>query len=87
MMKIKKDFELRNIGGENTLVPVGDTANSFKGIIKINDIGSFIWNNLENVNTEEEIVSMIVSGYGLEAIEARKDVSDFLTYLKNVQII
>lgn len=87
MMKIKKDFELRNIGGENTLVPVGDTANSFKGIIKINDIGSFIWNNLENVNTEEEIVSMIVSGYGLEAIEARKDVNDFLTYLKNVQII
>lgn len=86
-MKIKKDFELRNIGGENTLVPVGDTANSFKGIIKINDIGSFIWNNLENVNTEEEIVSMIVSGYGLEAIEARKDVNDFLTYLKNVQII
>lgn len=86
-MKIKKDFELRNIGGENTLVPVGDTANSFKGIIKINDIGRFIWNNLENVNTEEEIVSMIVSGYGLEAIEARKDVNDFLTYLKNVQII
>ena len=45
-MKIKKEFMLRNICGEEALVPVGETAKSFKGIIKVNDIGSFIWNNL-----------------------------------------
>lgn len=86
-MKIKKEFTLRNIGGESTLVPVGDTAESFKGLIKINDVGSYIWNNLEKVNTEEEIVSILVENCGLELNEAQKDVKDFLEYLKNVDIL
>lgn len=86
-MKIKKEFKLRNIGGESTLVPVGDTAESFKGLIKINDVGSYIWNNLEKVNTEEEIVSILVENCGLELNEAQKDVKDFLEYLKNVDIL
>ena len=86
-MKIKKEFMLRNICGEEALVPVGETAKSFKGIIKVNNIGSFIWNNLENSKNECEIVSEVVENYGLDAIEAKKDVRDFIEYLKNVDII
>lgn len=86
-MKIKKEFMLRNICGEEALVPVGETAKSFKGIIKVNDIGSFIWNNLANSKNEHEIVSEVVENYGLDAIEAKKDVRDFIEYLKNVDII
>ena len=62
-MKIKKEFSLRNIYGEDTLVPVGETALSFKGIIIVNNIGSFIWNNLEIVESVEDIVSMIVDKF------------------------
>ena len=86
-MKIKKEFMLRNICGEEALVPVGETAKSFKGIIKVNNIGSFIWNNLANSKDEYEIVSEVVENYGLDAIEAKKDVRDFIEYLKNVDII
>lgn len=86
-MKIKKEFMLRNICGENALVPVGDTATSFKGIIKVNNIGSFIWNNLANSKDECEIVTKVVENYGLDALEAKKDVNDFINYLKNVDII
>lgn len=86
-MKIKKEFMLRNICGEEALVPVGETAKSFKGIIKVNNIGSFIWNNLANSKSECEIVSEVVENYGLDAVEAKKDVRDFIEYLKNVDII
>lgn len=86
-MKIKKEFELRNVCGEQTLVPVGDTATTFKGLITINNIGHFIWDNLEKVDTEEEIVSMIVDKYKLDPNEAKNDVDDFLKYLRNVDII
>ena len=34
-MKIKKEFVLRNVYGENALVPVGDSASSLKKIIKV----------------------------------------------------
>ena len=80
-MKIKKEFCMRTICGENALVPIGETASSFKGIIKVNNIGSFIWNN------EEEIVFMIMDKYGLGLNEARSDVDDFIKYLKDVNII
>lgn len=86
-MKIKKEFCMRNICGENTLVPIGETAVSFKGIIKVNNIGSFIWNNLEGAKDENEIVSMVMDKYNLELNEARTSVDDFLKYLKNVNII
>ena len=42
-MKIKKEFTVRDLYGEDVLVPVGETAKSFKGIIKMNNIGRFIW--------------------------------------------
>lgn len=56
-MKIKKEFVLRNVYGENALVPVGDSASSLKKIIKVNELGSFIWNNLESAKNEDEINS------------------------------
>ena len=86
-MKIKKKFCMRNVCGENTLVPVGETMLTFKGIIKVNNIGSFIWNNLENVENEEEIVSMIMNRYNLDLTEVKNDVKDFIKYLKSVDII
>lgn len=86
-MKIKKEFCMRNICGENTLVPIGETAVSFKGIIKVNNIGSFIWNNLESAKNEDEIVSMVMDKYSLDLREARSDVDGFIKYLKNVNII
>ncbi|SFJ38520.1 hypothetical protein TPDSL_10720 [Terrisporobacter petrolearius] len=86
-MKIKKEFCMRNICGENTLVPIGETALSFKGIIKVNNIGSFIWNNLESSNNEDEIVSKVMDKYSLELNEAKTNVDDFIKYLKNVNII
>lgn len=86
-MKIKKEFCMRNICGENTLVPIGETSLSFKGIIKINDIGSFIWNNIEKATNEEEIVSMVMDNYNLDLNQAKNDVDGFIKYLKNVNII
>ena len=87
VMKIKKEFTVRDLYGEDVLVPVGETAKSFKGIIKMNNIGRFIWENLEKVETEDEIVSMVIDKYALELTQAKNDVDDFIKYLKNVDII
>ena len=83
----KKEFTVRDLYGEDVLVPVGETAKSFKGIIKMNNIGRFIWENLEKVETEDEIVSMVIDKYALELTQAKNDVDDFIKYLKNVDII
>jgi hypothetical protein len=42
-MKISEGFSLRNIAGENIVVPIGTKNISFKGMITLNNIGAFLW--------------------------------------------
>ena len=86
-MKIKKEFVLRNVYGENALVPVGDSASYLKKIIKVNDLGRFILNNLESAKNEDEIVSLVMDKYQVGFNQAKGDVDDFLKYLRDVDII
>ena len=82
-MKIKKEFVLRNVYGENAL----DSASSLKKIITVNEWGSFIWNNLESAKNEDEIVSLVMDKYQVDFNQAKGDVDDFLKYLRDVDII
>ena len=58
-----------------------------KKIIKVNELGSFIWNNLESAKNEDEIVSLVMDKYQVDFNQAKGDVDDFLKYLRDVDII
>ena len=45
-MEFKKKFILRNIVGETILVPIGQNNEAFNGLITINELGKYIWENL-----------------------------------------
>lgn len=38
-----KRFVLRKVAGENILVPVGNTALTFNGLVTLNESGAFLW--------------------------------------------
>lgn len=86
-MKIKKEFMLRNVVGENVLIPMGETTNSFNGLISINGIGKFIWENYEKANDEEELLNFILEKYDVQKDVAKKDLDEFLEVLKKLEII
>ena len=46
-MKLKKDLILREIMGDIILVPINKSGSQFNGLITINELGKFIWENLE----------------------------------------
>ena len=46
-MRINKEFVLREIAGDYILVPVGDTALEFNGLITLNEVGAFLWGKLQ----------------------------------------
>lgn len=54
-MKIVKEFILREIAGECVLVPTGATSQEFNGMITISDTAKFIWENIEKVDSLEEM--------------------------------
>ena len=86
-MKIKKEFVLSNIGGDVLLVPTGKTALDLNGMITLNEVGGDIWNMLPEVENEEEIRERILAEYDADPEEVRKDVSDFLKKLRELDII
>ena len=86
-MKFKKEFMLREIVGETILIPMGDSNNHFNGIITINDLGKFIWENYESSKDEEDLLHKILEEYEVEEKEAKEDLDEFLEKLRQVDII
>lgn len=86
-MKIIKEFMLREIAGEAMLIPVGKTVTEFKGMISLNGVAAFIWSNLEKVETEEELIALILEKYDVSEEEAAKDVHGLCTALREVGFI
>ena len=58
-----KRFVLRKVAGENILVPVGNTALTFNGLVTLNESGAFLWKHMEKNRTREELVQEVLQEY------------------------
>lgn len=82
-MKIKPGFILRQLAGENVVVPVGAAGASFNGMIRLNDTGALLWQELAAGADEEQLVQKLMdSCEGAEAETVRTDVRDFLDSIR-----
>ncbi|MEE0617738.1 MAG: PqqD family protein [Intestinibacter bartlettii] len=86
-MKIKKEFILREIVGDIVLVPINKSTSKFDGLITINEIGKFIWENIESSKDEDELLQRILDEYEVDEDVAKADLDEFLGKLKAVDII
>lgn len=86
-MKFKKEFMLREIVGETILIPVGESNNHFNGIITINELGKFIWENLEYSENENILLDKILNEYEVDEKTAKDDLDEFLGKLREADII
>ena len=86
-MIIKKELIKREIAGDTILVPVGKTIYDSNGLFVMNELGSFIWDLLPNVETEEEILRAVLAEYEVSQEEAAKDIAEFMDKLKQLDII
>lgn len=86
-MKLKKQFVLREIVGEAVLVPIGESAARFNGLLTVNELGKFIWENIESAKDEEELLQRILDEYEVDRDVAKADLDEFLGKLKAVDII
>lgn len=86
-MKIKNGFAKRDIAGSTIVVPVGNTAKEFNGMITLNDSGSFIWDCFLKDITIDEAVEAVLAEYDVEREKAQADVERFVNMLKENSII
>ena len=55
-MKLKSGFVLRQIAGENVIIPVGMDTISFNRLITLNESAVWLWRNLQDMTFDENII-------------------------------
>ena len=85
-MKIKGEYILRDIAGEIVAVPVGETVLKSNILAVLNGSGRFFWELLSEEHTEEEIISAVCEEYEADVETVRKDLYDFIEYLKKNKV-
>lgn len=86
-MKLKKELISREIAGERFLVPVGKSVYDANGLFILTDVGAFIWDLLPNVDNQEQILSAVLTEYQVDEETAKKDITEFLQKLADLEII
>lgn len=86
-MKRKQGFIVDKIAGENVAVPVGEMSKNFHGMIRLNGTALFIWKQLENDVTEEQITDAVVAEYDVDRARAAADVARIVGALKDAGIV
>ena len=74
-MKTHPDFILRQIAGENILVPCGESAKRLSGLINLNSTAAFIWQNLNDVKDLDELTARVMENFEVDEETARRDVN------------
>ena len=86
-MKIKSDFMLKEVAGYYVVVPVGNGALDFNGVINLNESGATLWRAMEKDVTEEELVAALTSEYDVDEHRAKADVVAFVNKMKEAELI
>ena len=82
-MKIKGTFVMRDIAGDIVIVPVGETALSYNGMITVTSTGAAIWQTLERDCDRETIIQTLLDRFDVDYDTAAADTDEFLMNLKS----
>ena len=77
-MKIREGFLLRNVAGNNVVVPIGQATLDFNGMMSLNETGAFIFSKMLDGTTKEQLIEDLISEYEVEREIAQKDVDHFI---------
>ncbi len=82
----KSLFSTRNVGGELILVPVKNKVADMNEIFTLNEVGCFIWDNIDGKKNMDDIVNILVSEFDVDEDTARNDLSEFLERVNKLMV-
>ena len=79
-MKIKEGYILDEIGDQKVAISLKCGENDFSEMIKLNEIGAFLWEKLSEEIEEEKLVEAVTEAYDIDS--ATKDIGLQMRKLK-----
>ena len=86
-MKIKDGFILRKVGTQYVAAATGKASENFNGIIRLNESGAFVFRQLQEGATAEELAARLLEEYDVDEAAARQNVDHFLAALKEADAL
>ena len=86
-MKIKGRFVVRDIAGDTVIVPVGETALQYNGMITTNKTGAVLWQALENGTNTDSLVQLLMEKFEVDLETASADVKAFLEQMEKAGLL
>lgn len=86
-MRIVSGFQVRELFGETVAIPTADAAKCLSGIVSLNEVGRFLFQQLEREHTEQTLVGAVLEEYDVDADTARADVREFLGHVRSAGLL
>lgn len=86
-MKLKYDFAVREILGEYVMVPLGEGALKFAGMISTSETGATLVGALKNQVSRQELLQLLLDQFEIDEATAAADLDEFLTQLKKLDLL
>ncbi len=86
-MKLKEGFILRTVGTNHLVVPVGARTVDFRCLITLNETGAFLWQQLQQERTAEQLTAALLEEYDVADEQAASDVAAFVDKLKEADLL
>ncbi len=83
-MKIKENFVLRNVADTWVVLPLGESAVEFNGMLALNETGVVLWKALAAGCDKRALVKALTDEYDVSDELASSDVEIFLEKLASV---
>ena len=87
-MKIKSGFVIEKVGDGYLAVAVGDRADEFSGLVRMNSTGAFLWKLVESKEmSKEELTEALLGEYDVDRAVAAADIDRFEKLLRDGGIL
>ena len=86
-MKLTMDFEILDLADELVAVPVGDNADGFHGVLKLNEEAAAIIRLLGQETTAEQIADELLKEYSVSKEELLSYINSFVDQLRSNNLL
>lgn len=87
-MKIKEGFVVEKVGNAYLAVAVGERADSFNALIRMNSTGAYIWEKLAAADmSEKELLAVMKAEYDAPEELLLRDIKAFAEKLREAGLL
>ncbi len=85
--KKNESFVFRKIEAETLLVPIKDNVGDMGSIYNLNDVGAFVWEQIDGVKSLQDIKNRLLEEYEVSSREAEDDLLEYIAQLKEIDAL